>query len=221
MWTPGCRSRTLDKTNPSPESIVALADDLSFALLVTLQKFPPAERAAFLLHDVFRSFKEVAETLERSEAACRQLAKRARLAVTQNRPAKPVAPAAHKALLAGFLEALASGDASRLGALLKADMVAVTDGGGAKISALRPIVGVDRVTRFFLGLVRKHRVRGGSSHFELLEINGLPGFLVFLDGELDQTLTIEVDEGAFSAIYVVRNPARLAAVRKEDLSPSA
>ncbi len=197
----------------SPETIVALADDLSFALLVTLQTLSPAERAAFLLHDVFdHSFKEVAETLGRSEAACRQLAARARKAITAGRPAKPAEPAAHKALLHSFIEAMVSGDMSRMTALLKADVVTYSDGGGAKLAALRPIFGADKVARFYLGLARKHHERGGTSRWVEQTINGQPGLVVFVDEELDHTLTIAVDDGRISAIYVVRNPAKLTQV---------
>ncbi len=197
----------------SPEAIVALADDLSFALLVTLERLSPAERAAFLLHDVFDlSFKEVAETLERSEAACRQLAARARRAVAEHRPGRPAPPAQHRALLKGFLEALDSGDAMGLRRLLKEDVVAYSDGGGAKLAALRPIVGAENVTRFFLGLARKEQARGGEIRVEERQINGLPGYLVYLDGALDHSLSIAVDEGRIQAFYMVRNPAKLHAV---------
>ncbi len=201
----------LDQEETTPESLVELADDLSFALLLTLERLTPAERAAFLLHDVFDlSFKEVADTLERSEAACRQLAARARRAVAESRPGRPATPEAHRDLLRGFAEALASGDASRLGSLLKADVVAYADGGGVKLAALRPILGADRVARFFLGITRKAREEGRVTRFEERRINGQPGFLVYLDGALDQSLTIAVDAGRIQVIYVVRNPDKLA-----------
>lgn len=203
----------VDQAAPSPESIVALADDLSFALLVTLQKLSPAERAAFLLHDVFdSSFNEIAETLGRSEAACRQLAARARKAVVSERPGKPATPAAHQALLHSFLEALRSGDVSRMTALLKADVVSYSDGGGVKIAALRPIFGADKVARFYLGVTRKHEAQGGTSYWIERTINGLPGFIGYSDGELDHTFNISVEEGKIAAIFVVRNPTKLGAV---------
>ncbi|MEQ8651197.1 MAG: sigma-70 family RNA polymerase sigma factor [Kiloniellales bacterium] len=204
----------VDQTAPSPESIVALADDLSFALLLTLQKLSPAERAAFLLHDVFDApFSEIAETLNRSEAACRQLATRARKAVASGRPGRPAPVAEHKLLLQKFLETLASGDISQLTALLKADAVAYSDGGGAKQAALNPIYGADKVARFFLGLARKHQRNGGTSRWVELTINGLPGVIGYFDSELDSSFTLAVDEGRIAAIYMVRNPAKLGAVR--------
>ncbi len=203
----------VDQQAPSPENIVALADDLSFALLVTLQKLSPAERAAFLLHDVFdSSFKDVAEMLGRSEAACRQLAARARKAVIADGPTKPAEPATHKVLLNSFIDAMVSGDYSRMTALLKADVVSYSDGGGVKLSALRPIVGADKVARFYLGLARKHHERGGTSRWVEQTINGLPGFVIYVDDELDHTLSLSIDGDRIAAIYVVRNPAKLEAV---------
>ncbi|MEZ5665890.1 MAG: RNA polymerase sigma factor SigJ [Alphaproteobacteria bacterium] len=197
----------------SPEAARALADDLSFALLLTLQRLSGPERAAFLLHDVFdASFAEIAAVLGRSEAACRQLATRARRAVRAARPAPPPPPEAHRALLARFVDAVASGDIARLQALLAADAVAYSDGGGVRIAALRPIRGAARVARFFLGLARKARRRGQDVAFRPVTLNGAPGLVAFVDGALDQTFAIDVADGRIAAVYVVRNPDKLAAV---------
>ena len=209
-WLP---EPVLDGEALSPETAVEIADDLSFALMLTLERLTAPERAAFLLHDVFDApFSQIAESLGKSEAACRQLAVRARKAVRGARPSRPASPEAHAVLLKHFAEALSTGDASRLEALLTADAVAYTDGGGVKVAALNPITGADRVARFFAGLVRKNRVRGGRTEFKTARINGAPGFVVYLDGALDQTLSIEVREDRIAGIYIVRNPEKLAAV---------
>ncbi len=204
----------VDAAAPSPERAIELADDLSFALLLTLERLSPPERAAFLLHDVFDiAFSEIAGTLGKSEAACRQLAARARKAVKRARPAGTAPPEAHRVLLERFSEALSTGDASRLEALLTADAVSYSDGGGIKSAALNPVRGADKVARFFAGMVRKHTARGGTAELEAAIINGLPGFIVYLDGAFDHTLSIDVSDQLISAIFVVRNPEKLTAIK--------
>jgi RNA polymerase sigma-70 factor (ECF subfamily) len=192
----------------SADTATELADDLSFALLLALDRLSPLERAAFLLHDVFdMPFADVARTLDRTEAACRQLATRARRAVRNERPAPPATPESHARLLVAFTEAVASGDVARLASLLREDAIALTDGGGRKTAALNPIRGADKVARFFIGVMRKQ-----ASHDVRLEpamINGSVGALLYLDGELDQTISLAIDGERIAAIYLVRNPDKL------------
>jgi RNA polymerase sigma-70 factor (ECF subfamily) len=203
----------VDTETLSPHTSAELADDLSFALLVALDRLTPAERAAFLLHDVFDApFSEVAATLEKSEAACRQLATRARKAVRDARPAPPAPPEAHPRLLAAFINAVNSGDVAQLTALLREDAIAITDGGGFKTAALNPLHGADRIARFFIGVVRKQQEAGVQFHFQPAEVNGAIGLLVYLDGFLDQTFSIAPDGERIAAIYAVRNPEKLGAV---------
>lgn len=197
----------------SPHNATELADDLSFALLLALERLSPLERAAFLLHDVFdEPFAEVAAALDRSEAAVRQLAARARRTVRDERPRQRADRQSHERLLAAFTQALASRDAEALKAVLREDALAVTDGGGRKIAALNPIFGADKVARFFLGLMRKHEANGVALSVAATEINGAPGLLIYLDGALDQALTIESDGERIVALYAVRNPEKLAAL---------
>jgi len=194
----------------SPETASELADDLSFALLLALDRLTPLERAAFLLHDVFEApFPDVARILDRSEASCRQLASRARRAVRVDAPAPATVPEEHARLLAAFAQAVASGDVSRLVALLHDDAVAVTDGGGRKRSALRPIHGADRIGRFFVGLARKRTLGGTDMRLVPATINGELGAVVLMDGELDHILCCAITGDRISAIYVVRNPDKL------------
>lgn len=207
-WLP---EPVLDSDALSPHAATELANDLSFALLLALERLTPAERAAFLLHDVFDApFEVVAAALGKSEAACRQLASRARKAVRDARPSQPASIESHAQLLAAFGEAVQSGDVSRLTALLSTDAVALSDGGGMRATALHPINGADKVARFFIGLARKQARQGGALGFEARLINGAPGLLIYLDGALDQILSIAVDRGRIAAIYLVRNPPKLA-----------
>ncbi len=209
-WLP---EPVLDAETLSADTAAEIADDLSFALLLILEKLSAPERAAFLLHDVFDcSYAEIAASLDKSEAACRQLAARARKAVTGARPARPTPPGAHQALLQSFMEAVTTGDVGGIEALLTADAVAYSDGGGVKLAALQPIVGAAKVARFFAGIVRKSHRRGDRAEIAAVPINGLPGLVVHLDGALEQTMSIDVRDGRIAAIYVVRNPEKLRAV---------
>lgn len=210
-WLP---EPVLDAGALSAESASELADDLSFALLLALDRLTPLERAAFLLHDVFETpFSDVAQILDRSEASCRQLASRARRAVRAETPAPAAAPDAHARLLAAFATAVQSGDVSRLAALLHDDAVAYGDGGGRKRSALRPIQGADRISRFFIGLARKHARMGTSLRLVPASVNGALGALVVMNGELDQVLSCAIRGERIAALYVVRNPDKLRWVR--------
>jgi len=194
----------------SPENALEYADDLSFALLMTLERLSPPERAAFLLHDVFDAdFPDIAKAIGKSEAACRQLASRARRSVRCAKPARKIAKDEHTTLLLKFAEAIASGEAKNLEAMLAADAVAYSDGGGVKTAALNPIRGAGKIARFFAGLAGKAARLGLAPAFRLAAINGAPGFLLYQDGALDQTLSIETDGEKIAAIFIVRNPDKL------------
>ncbi|MBO0753627.1 MAG: RNA polymerase sigma factor SigJ, partial [Bradyrhizobiaceae bacterium] len=133
------------------------AQDLSVALMLTLERLSPLERAAFLLHDVFElDFAEVAHALDRNETTVRQLASRARNHLRREKPRFPASAEAGRRLAAAFRTAADSGDAQGLLALLAGDAVLYTDGGGKKAAALNPIVGAEKILRFFKGVARKN-----------------------------------------------------------------
>jgi RNA polymerase sigma-70 factor (ECF subfamily) len=204
-WLP---EPVFDAEGLSPDAATELADDLSFALLLALDRLSPLERAAFLLHDVFDlQFSEVARMIDRTEAACRQLATRARRAVRDARPAPSATPDNHARLLSAFSEAVASGDVSRLAGLLREDAIAMTDGGGRKTAALNPIKGADKIARFFISLAAKNVNR--NIRVEPTMINGTVGALLYMDGEVDQSMSMAIDGERIAAIYIVRNPDKL------------
>ena len=204
-WLP---EPVFDAEGLSADAATELADDLSFALLLALDRLSPLERAAFLLHDVFDTpFSEIAAMLDRTEAACRQLATRARRAVRDERPAPAATPDNHARLLQAFGEAVTSGDVARLAELLREDAVAITDGGGRKTAARNPIQGADKIARFFIGLAAKNA--GHEIRVEPTMINGAIGALLYLDGELDHTMSMAISGEKIAAIYVVRNPDKL------------
>jgi RNA polymerase sigma-70 factor (ECF subfamily) len=204
-WLP---EPVFDADGLSADAATELADDLSFALMLALERLSPLERAAFLLHDVFdRPFSEVAQMVGRSEAACRQLAARARRAVRDERPAPAAAPESHERLLSAFCEAATTGDVAALASLLREDAIAITDGGGRKSAALNPIKGAQKIIRFIIGVTGKNA--GHDIRIVPVLINGRAGALLYMDGEIDHTLSMAIDGEKIAAIYLVRNPDKL------------
>jgi RNA polymerase sigma-70 factor (ECF subfamily) len=212
-WLP---EPVVDTAALAPDSRTELAEDLSIALLLTLDRLSPLERAAFLLHDVFDfSFSEVATTVGRSEAACRQLAARARAHVRAVRPRGAIPPptrsreidAKHEQLISAFVAATTSGDLHALTKMLASDVRVVTDGGGKVAAALNVLEGADRAARFLIGATRK----GWREDFALrfATINGLPGVILDLPEGPVQTTAFEIEGGLIRALYVVRNPDKL------------
>jgi len=216
-WLP---EPVIDTAALAPDSHTELAEDLSIALLLTLDRLSPLERAAFLLHDVFDfPFSEVAPALERSEAACRQLAARARAHVRAVRPRGATAPPArsgaidakHAQLLSAFMAATQAGDLDALTKLLASDARVVTDGGGKVRAAQEVIDGADRVARFLVDATRKRPDAWWRADFTLrvATVNGLPGVIVDAPEGPVQTAAFEIDGNVIRALYVVRNPDKL------------
>jgi RNA polymerase sigma-70 factor (ECF subfamily) len=210
----------VDTAALAPDSHTELAEDLSIALLLTLDRLSPLERAAFLLHDVFDfSFGEVASTLERSAAASRQLAARARAHVRAARPRGATAPAAgsreieakHVQLMSAFAAATQSGDLNALTQLLASDVRVVTDGGGKVRAALDVIDGADRAARFLVGATRQRADAWWRDDFTVrfATINGLPGIIVDSPEGAVQTAAFEIEGEVIRALYVVRNVDKL------------
>ena len=184
-------------------------EDVTLPLMLALERLSPLERAAFLLHDVFGvEFEEVAATIGRDAAACRQLAARARTHVREARPRFQMEKQRGLDLAKAFFTASRSGDLKALGAMLAADVSVHADGGGKRSAAMKPISGFDAVMKFHEFLAA-HFQKNGSTLVRAGFVNGLPGFITLeADGEL-QTTALEIEDGKVVAIYVVRNPDKL------------
>jgi RNA polymerase sigma-70 factor (ECF subfamily) len=184
-------------------------EDVTLPLMLALERLSPLERAAFLLHDVFGlGFEEVAKTIQRDAAACRQLASRARDHVREARPRFQVDKQRGIALAEAFFAASRSGDMKALGAMLADDIGVYSDGGGKRPAATEPILGITAVMQLQERLSALFR-QNGSELVRAGFINGLPGFVTReADGEL-QTTALEIEDGKIAAIYVVRNPDKL------------
>jgi RNA polymerase sigma-70 factor, ECF subfamily len=197
-----------------PEPVVEAAeeddiDDVTLPLMMALERLSPLERAAFLLHDVFGvSFEEIAETIGREAATCRQLASRARTHVRATRPRFHMPKERGLEIAAAFFAATRNGNMQELQSLLAADVSVYSDGGGKRPAAMRPIVGRDDVMRFHTSLARlfaekmSRIVRYGF-------VNGLPGFVTIEEDDTLQTTALQIEGGKIVAIYVMRNPDKL------------
>jgi RNA polymerase sigma-70 factor (ECF subfamily) len=193
---------------------VERAEDVSVAFLLALERLSPLERAVFLLREAFdEDYAAIAETLDRSESAVRQLAARAKAHVREARPRYAVDRAAAERLAEAFLLASGSGDASGLARMLAEDAVLVSDGGGKRPAALRALAGRDDIVQFYQSIAWRRAQDPGRGAavcgVRFAKINGLPGLVLDLD-DGPQTTALELDaEGRIAAIYVVRNLEKL------------
>lgn len=192
-----------------PDERVGELESLSMAFLLVLESLSPLERAAFLLHEVFDySFDEIAVSLGRSAAACRQLCHRAREHIADRRPRFAASKEQRMRMLQAFLAATAAGDVEGLSQLLCADATVTTDGGGEVRAARKQVSGRDRVARMLVGL---HSHGGGppGATFEFDWINGCPAMLSYAEGRLWLVLLVEDDGEKISAVRVVMAPTKL------------
>jgi len=196
------------------EDPVERAEDVSVAFLLALERLSPLERAVFLLHDVFdQDYAGIAVTLKRSEPAVRQLAARARTHVQDARPRFTVPQDKATRLAAAFMRAMAAGDMAGLSSLLAEDAVMISDGGGKRPAALRPMIGREDVMSLLKGLAWRGAWDNYAASARAVTINGLPGAVIdSADGV--QTIAFEADaHGKLAAIYIMRNPDKLGHVR--------
>jgi RNA polymerase sigma-70 factor (ECF subfamily) len=206
------RARREDYSGPwLPDPVVEgeEVEDVTLPLMLALERLSPLERAAFLLHDVFgESFEDIAESLGRDSAACRQLASRAREHVRSEKPRFPVDRAHGREIAEAFFAATRGGEIERLGAILAQDVSLHADGGGKRPAVARVMRGAGEVTRTFAALARLAQGRAGEL-IRFASINGLPGFVTReADGVL-QTTALLIESGRIKAIYVMRNPDKL------------
>src|SRR5258707_7272500 len=196
----------------NPEKKVEREESISLAFLVLLEKLQPFERAVFLLREVFEyEFAEIAEMLEKSEAACRRSFSRAKQHLVDSRPRFAPAPEAHRHLLNSFLTAVQGGEMTPLTELLSEDVTVCVDGGGkVKQAALQPISGREAVTRFIQG---SKRFWQGITHAVLEEDNGQTPLVIHRDnGQVFSVLTMDFEQGQIATIRIMANPEKLSRI---------
>lgn len=200
-------------TAPDVAEDVELADSVSMAMLLVLETLAPTERAVFVLREVFDlDYDEIADAVDKSQAAVRQIAHRARVHVAARRPRGDVSPAESRDALAAFQRAIETGDLQSLFDMLAPDVVLLGDGGGVVQAVPRPIVGADRVARLLGAGLPKF---GGQASVEPVQINGWPALIVRLNGKIDDVVAVRIDDGLITGLYVVRNPEKLSRVERE------
>lgn len=191
-------------TAPDVADDVELADSVSTAMLLVLETLSPTERAVFVLREVFDlGYDEIAAAVDKSPAAVRQVAHRARAHVDERRPREDVTAQERDAVIARFLGATATGDLQSLMDVLAPDVVLMTDGGGFKKAALRPILGRDKVLRFLAAVAPE------DASADVVVVNGRPALRLVVGGEVDAIGTMLVEGGLVTGLYLVRNPAKL------------
>ncbi|MEU6034506.1 RNA polymerase sigma-70 factor [Actinomadura sp. NPDC047616] len=200
-------------TAPDVAEDVDLAESMSMALMLVLETLSPTERAVFVLREVFDfGYEEIAAAVDKTPAAVRQIASRARRHVDARRPREAVSAGETRAVLESFQHAVHTGDLQRLLDLLAPEVVLMTDGGGVKQAARRPIVGADKVGRYIIGGTGKAE---GTLTLDHTVVNGNPALVLHLDGELEGVITTRVENGRITGLYYVRNPEKLTHVESE------
>ncbi|MBO8200891.1 RNA polymerase sigma-70 factor [Streptomyces smyrnaeus] len=194
-------------TAPDVAEDVELAESVSMALMLVLETLSPTERAVFVLREVFDiGYDEIAAAVDKSPAAVRQIAHRARRHVDARRPRQMVSSNEGQAVLESFRRAVETGDSQALLDVLAPEVVLMSDGGGLKHAAQRPVTGAERVARMFAGGIGKVE---GTFTTEPTLVNGHPALLVRMGGEIDGVMAISVENGLITGLYYVRNPEKL------------
>ena len=209
-WLP---EPVITQQTDDPAAQVELADSLSMAFLVVLERLSPIERAVFLLREVFDyDYDEIGQMVGKSPANCRQILRRSRQHVAAQRPRFPVSHQQQEQITAQFLEALTQGNLQGLLALLAKDATFWSDGGGQVTAALKPLQGAMKVARFLLAIRQKWL---STSITRLAEINGQPGMINLVDGCIDTVTTFDIVDGCIQSVYSVRNPEKLKRISKD------
>lgn len=193
-------------TAPDVADDVELADSVSLAMLTVLETLGPTERAVFVLREVFDfGYDEIAAAVDKTPAAVRQIAHRARDHVAERRPRSATTQAQCRLALEQFMHAASTGDVQGLMDVLSPDVVLVSDGGGLRKAALHPILGADKVARFLTGASVDIPIT-----LEIVNVNGAPGIHIRVDGQVETVLSVLLEDGLITGLYAVRNPEKLA-----------
>jgi RNA polymerase sigma-70 factor (TIGR02957 family) len=199
-------------TAPDVAEDVVLADSVSMAMLLVLETLTPTERAVFVLREVFDvGYDEIAEAVDKTPAAVRQIAHRARAHVAARRPRGVASAAETRDALEAFQRAAETGDLQNLLDILAPDVVFLGDGGGVKQAVLRPVVGADKVAR----LLAAGLDTIAAASLQPAQVNGYPALILRFNGEIDTVVAVRIDHGLITGLYAVRNPEKLSHMERE------
>src|ERR1700724_939484 len=201
-------------TTPDVAEDVELADSVSMAMMLVLETLAPAERAVFVLREVFDlAYDEIAEAVGKNPAAVRQIAHRARAHVAARRPRGSVSRAESRDALEAFQRAVETGDLQRLLDILAPDVVFLGDGGGVVEAVQKPVVGAGEVARLLA--IAVDRLAAAAASLQPAQVNGYPALILRLDGEVDTVIAVRIDDGLVTGLYAVRNPEKLSHMERE------
>jgi RNA polymerase sigma-70 factor (TIGR02957 family) len=205
-WLP----EPLSKSEKDSIDSVIRDDELSYGILVLLEKLTPTERVVFVLREALSfEYHEIAKLIEKSEVNCRKLFSRAKAKMGIDSVEEAHSEAVSPDLVHDFIIALKQGNLNKVISLLDQNVVLVADGGGKVLAAVKPIVARDRVVEFLFGTVRKLSLVGGISPFEISEINGQPALILRSDEGIHTVVMFQVENNMIRNIYIVRNPDKL------------
>jgi RNA polymerase sigma-70 factor (TIGR02957 family) len=199
-------------TAPDVAEDVELAESVSMAMLLVLETLAPTERAVFVLREVFDlGYDEIAAAVDKSPAAIRQIAHRARAHVAARRPRGVVTAAEARGALEAFQRAAETGDLQHLLDILAPDVVLLGDGGGVVQAVLSPVVGAANVASVLsagLGTL-------AAASLQHAQVNGYPALILRFNGEVDTVVAVRIDDGLITGLYAVRNPEKLSRMERE------
>lgn len=205
----------------SPDLSLERDEDVSIAFLTMLETLSPEERAVFVLHDILDDdYADIAETVGKSQAACRQMVHRARERLTSKRRRFLVDDATRVRMLEKFIEAANRGDRDELIALFANEAVMTSDGGGKRLAAIRPLLGAKRIAWLWYAIARR---AGLAAQRRIIRVNGEPALASFYNGRLHSVATIDTDGERIHALYTIANPDKLRSFRNlvTDAGPGA
>ena len=193
-----------------PTTMAELADSLTMAFLVLLERLSPLERAVFLLREAFEyDYNEIGRIVEKNAANCRQIARRARQHLADQRPRFQASLRQQEQLTRKFMRASHQGDLQGLLDLLAEDITLWSDGGGQVVACLKPLHGAAKVAGFLRAIHRRYHKLGLDYDVELAHVNGQPGVIYTLDGNIESVVAVEIADNRIQSLYFVRNPNKL------------
>ena len=203
----------------APEGSLALAESVTLAFMVLLETLSPEERAVFLLREVFDyEYGEISEMLDTTPANCRQLFHRAKGRIAERKPRFRATVDEKRPLVERFVRAFSQGSEAELTSVLAADVGFWSDGGGKVLAARRPVFGREQVVKLLLGIVRTAPAAGvalSSVSLDIVEVNDEPAIVMRVAGTIEAVYVPTVEDGAISALRIVRNPDKLAYLRRQ------
>jgi len=205
----------LNDHTETPEQEVELAESLSMALLVVLDQLSPVQRAVFILREIFDyDYDMIADIVQKSESHCRKIAQRARDQIRDHKPEFEKNHDEQQQLVGAFLEAVKGGNLSQIESMLAEEAILYSDGGGKVTAARKPVDGAAKIAKFLVG-IQKQVPSGTEWSIEREQVNGEPGMIVRMDGELYNVWSFHVEEGKIQSIYTVLNPDKLQHVKHQ------